>query len=177
MSYGSGGCWVIMSVCLGEPLFICEEMYSAELVVGVGSMYPLLKKDGLGLQYMTLAFMWNWAVGFRLPQLKPFTFVGGFSSVSSSLFSTYLSPSPYHLHYQVIYTAIAIIHLLTIFVLPPSHLPDLYAVLNVLVSASVFGMIYLWSVKRGVEVGWALGGLGSSSASGEKRVNGVLKQN
>lgn len=72
--------------------------------------------------------------------------------------------------------AIAIIHVFNILVPPPSHLPDLYAVLNVLVSASVFGMVYLWSVKRGVEVGWALSGLGSS-ASGEKRVNGVLKQN
>lgn len=66
------------------------------MMVDMGSMYPLLKKDGLGLQYMTMAFMWNWAVGFRLPRLKPFTFIDGFSSVRIS--SAYIFSCPVLTH-------------------------------------------------------------------------------
>ena len=48
---------------------------------------------------------------------------------------------------------------------PPSRYPDLFAVLNVLISTPVFVLTWLWSIKCGVEVGWALSGLGSSSIS------------
>lgn len=33
--------------------------------VGVFSMWPLLKKDGLGLEYAVLTVLWNWAVGYN----------------------------------------------------------------------------------------------------------------
>ena len=46
---------------------------------------------------------------------------------------------------------------------PPSRYPDLFAVLNVLISTPVFALTWLWSIKCGVEVGWALSGLGSMS--------------
>lgn len=46
---------------------------------------------------------------------------------------------------------------------PPSRYPDLFAVLNVLISTPVFMLTWLWSIKCGVEVGWALSGLGSIS--------------
>ena len=36
--------------------------------------------------------------------------------------------------------------------------------LNVLISTPVFVLIWLWSIKCGVEVAWALGGLSSSSS-------------
>jgi len=44
---------------------------------------------------------------------------------------------------------------------PPGRYPDLYPVLNVLISTPVFVLAWLWSIKCGVEVGWALGGIGS----------------
>jgi alpha-1,3-glucosyltransferase len=47
---------------------------------------------------------------------------------------------------------------------PPSRYPDLFAVLNVLISTPVFVLTWLWSIKCGVEVGWALRGLGSISS-------------
>ena len=47
---------------------------------------------------------------------------------------------------------------------PPSRYPDLFAVLNVLISTPVFVLTWLWSIKCGVEVGWALSGLGSISS-------------
>ena len=36
-------------------------------------------------------------------------------------------------------------------------------VLTVLLSTPVFAFTWLWSIKRGVEVGWALGGVGRSA--------------
>ena len=45
---------------------------------------------------------------------------------------------------------------------PPASLPDLYPVLNVLLSAGIFGLSWLWSIKRLVEISWAMGPLGSS---------------
>lgn len=42
--------------------------------------------------------------------------------------------------------------------MPPTRYPDLFPVLNVLISATVFGCTWIWSIKRGVELGWALAG-------------------
>ena len=51
---------------------------------------------------------------------------------------------------------------------PPSRYPDLFAVLNVLISTPVFVLTWLWSIKCGVEVGWALSGPGSVAYSSPK---------
>ena len=40
----------------------------------------------------------------------------------------------------------------------PARYPDLFPVLNVLLSTPVFVLIWLWSIKCGVEVGWAVAG-------------------
>ena len=53
-------------------------------------------------------------------------------------------------------------------IIPPPRYPDLFAVLNVLISSPVFVLTWLWSIKCGVEVGWALSGLGSSLSSASK---------
>jgi len=54
---------------------------------------------------------------------------------------------------------------------PPTQYPDIYPMLNVLISTPVFGFAWLWSIKCGVEVGWAMSGLGSSSTSTTKKAN------
>lgn len=46
---------------------------------------------------------------------------------------------------------------------PPARYPDLFPVLNVLVSTPVFGLVWLWSIKSGIEVGWAISGLGGGN--------------
>lgn len=33
-------------------------------------MWPLLKKDGLGIPYLALSFLWNWVIGYN-PFRKP----------------------------------------------------------------------------------------------------------
>ena len=55
-----------------------------------------------------------------------------------------------------------LLHLLEIVVTPPARYPDLFPVLNILVSTPVFGLIWLWSIKRGIQVSWAIAGLPGS---------------
>ncbi|GAA6037458.1 hypothetical protein JCM8097_008197 [Rhodosporidiobolus ruineniae] len=108
--------------------------------VGVFSMYPLLARDGVALQYFVLLFLWNWAIGYN-----PFTLRRG-------TVVKYLSLATY--------AALALIHLSSALIPPPPHLPDLFPVLNLTLSCAVFGMTWLWASKRVVQEGWALVGLG-----------------
>ncbi len=76
--------------------------------------------------------------------------------------------------FQAIYSAIALIHLPDIFptlLPPPTRYPDLYIVLNVLLSFGVFGAAWLWGIKRLVEGAWAIRGLGDGAGrKGRKKV-------
>ncbi|KAG1884188.1 glycosyltransferase family 57 protein [Suillus subluteus] len=107
--------------------------------VGVFSMWPLLKKDGLGLQYLAMLLLWNRLIGHNPFKLHYGYFVGLVSSV--------------------VHTAIILLHLLELTVTPPARYPDLFPVLNVLICTPIFGLIWLWSIKRSVEVSWAMSGL------------------
>ncbi|PPR08165.1 hypothetical protein CVT24_012129 [Panaeolus cyanescens] len=124
------------------------------------SMWPLLKKDGLAVQYIALLILWNRLIGYNpIAQFKRRkTFVGALS--------------------LAVYAAAIGLHVLELVMRPPARYPDLFPVLNVLISTPVFGLIWLWSIKCGVEVGWALGGWSSgskksSSTSGGSRPRGV----
>ena len=57
--------------------------------------------------------------------------------------------------------AALVLHVAEVFFIPPASLPDLYPVLNVLLSAGIFGLAWLWSIRRLVEISWAMGSLGS----------------
>ncbi|KAG1739481.1 uncharacterized protein EDB91DRAFT_1053925, partial [Suillus paluster] len=107
--------------------------------IGVFSMWPLLKKDGLSVQYLAMLLLWNRLIGHNPFKPHHRSFVELVSSV--------------------VHTAIIILHLLELAVTPPARYPDLFAVLNVLVSTPVFGLIWLWSIKRSAEVSWAISGL------------------
>jgi alpha-1,3-glucosyltransferase len=65
--------------------------------------------------------------------------------------------------FQFIYSAIALLHLAELLFTPPARYPDLFPVLNALLCADVFGLAYLWSLKRLVELSWAMGSLGNTS--------------
>lgn len=71
-------------------------------------------------------------------------------------------------------------HVAELLVAPPPRFPDIFPVLNVLISTPVFALVWLWSVKRGVEVSWALGGLGTrskTSASQKKPISASISAN
>ncbi|KAI0648106.1 glucosyltransferase [Trametes meyenii] len=113
--------------------------------VAVFSMWPLLKRDGLGVQYAVLLAIWNRLVGYN-----PF-------DLSKRSLLRLLSVATY--------SVCVALHVAEFVFAPPARLPDIYPVLNVLVSTPIFALVWLWSIKRGVEVSWALGGLGSRSSN------------
>ncbi|KAH7100843.1 ALG6, ALG8 glycosyltransferase family-domain-containing protein [Auriculariales sp. MPI-PUGE-AT-0066] len=104
--------------------------------VAVFSMWSLLKRDGLATQYIALTALWNW---IRDPLTK-------------------------YLSIVLCVRGILILHLLELVVAPPARYPDLFAVLNVLLSAPIFALAWLWSTARLVQVSWAVGVLGGSSS-------------
>lgn len=57
---------------------------------------------------------------------------------------------------QVVNISMVLLHLLEMVVTPPARYPDLFPVLNVIVSTPVFGLVWLWSIKRGIQVSWAI---------------------
>ncbi|KAF9450577.1 glycosyltransferase family 57 protein [Macrolepiota fuliginosa MF-IS2] len=121
--------------------------------IGVFSMWPLLKKDSLGLQYVVLLVLWNRLIGYNPLRLPSGTFVQLLSLAT--------------------YAAAIGLHILEMMFTPPARYPDIYPVLNVLVSTPVFVLAWLWSIKCGIEVGWAVGGLGPASGSSSSGDSGV----
>jgi alpha-1,3-glucosyltransferase len=76
---------------------------------------------------------------------------------------------------QAVYSAFIAVHVLEMLLPPPARYPDLYPVLNVLISTPVFALTWLWSIKCGIEVTWALGGLPGTNATSAK-VEGLQRQ-
>jgi hypothetical protein len=62
--------------------------------------------------------------------------------------------------HQLAYSGILGIHTLETISSPPPHLPHLFWVLNLGLSCGIFGLSFLWGLKRQIEEGWALVGLG-----------------
>jgi alpha-1,3-glucosyltransferase len=75
-----------------------------------------------------------------------------------------------------VYAAAIGLHMMELIIPPPSRYPDLYPVLNVLVCTPVFVLTWLWSIKSGIEVGWALGGLGSGSGKPADRRLSIVSE-
>ncbi|UZJ56834.1 hypothetical protein CBS101457_006154 [Exobasidium rhododendri] len=116
--------------------------------LAVFSIWPLLQRDGLSLQYVTLILLWNWSIGFQ-----PFS---GLQSHRQSFVAWFGA---------VVHLAMINLHLLEVlFPLLPNHTalitsryPDLFAVFNVLLCTPCFMLVWLWSTKRQLEVGFACG--------------------
>lgn len=116
--------------------------------VATFSMWPLLKRDGLILQYFTLLLLWNWAIGHRPFQRlrdERNTFVAWLGALA---------------HSYMIFLHIAEV----LFPLLPKYsrsilarYPDLFPVFNVLFCTPLLMVVWLWSMKRQLEVGLACG--------------------
>jgi len=63
---------------------------------------------------------------------------------------------------KTVYAGIALLHTAELLIDPPARYPDLFPVLNVLLCAPIFGLAWLWSTARIVQVAWAVGVLGGS---------------
>lgn len=102
--------------------------------IAVFSMWPLLKKDGLILQYIVVLFLSNFLIG-------------GFSLGSRNT----LFP-PRNILWKLViicsYVGAFIIHFIDYFYLPPVKYPDLWVILNTTLSFGCFGLFWLWLLYR-----------------------------
>jgi alpha-1,3-glucosyltransferase len=111
-------------------------------------MWPLLQRDGLALQYITLILLWNWSIGHR-----PFQGLKSSRQTFAAWFGAFAHFGMLSLH------ALEILFPLFSTWTDPITLryPDLFAVLNVLLCTPCLLLIWAWSLKRQLEVGFACG--------------------
>lgn len=93
--------------------------------VGCFSLYPLLKKDGLVLQYIVSNLLINFLIGHKL------------LLNNKGLWNIIIKGS---------YVLMLIYHVLDCFVSPPSRFPDLWVILNISISFGAFMLFWLWLV-------------------------------
>ncbi|KAL7750715.1 Glucosyltransferase-like protein [Sorochytrium milnesiophthora] len=96
-------------------------MWNWMINIGCFSMYPLLKKDGLALQYFCLLALWNAMLVIHAKQ-----------STRAEYYMRFLE--------KCSYMVAGAIHLSDWLITPPARLPDLWVVLNVLLSCAVFSL-------------------------------------
>lgn len=95
------------------------------------SMYPLLSRENLRLQFFVMAFVWNWLLGFKLPRT-----------------------AIYKLVVVLYYLTVALLCILQLN--PPAAVQslvetkytDLWVVLNVTLSFSSFVLYWLWNLFK-----------------------------
>lgn len=95
------------------------------------SMWPLLKKDNLVLQYTVHALLSNWLLG-------GFTF-----DIRKNL----LIPKRNKLWQVVIglsYASMAAFHVIDYLVIPPEKYPDLWVILNSTIAFGIFSITWIW---------------------------------
>lgn len=135
--------------------------------LAVFSMWPLLQRDGLALQYATLVLLWNWSIGYR-----PFDGLWSSRQTFVAWFATLAHVTMIALH--VLELAFPLLGNLT----SPltARYPDLFAVLNVLLCTPCLALVWVWSTKRQLEVGFASGvDILSLQGSGSARTRATAK--
>ena len=75
----------------------------------------------------------------------------------------------FEMSFQISYGAIVILHTLELVASPPAHLPDLFVVFNLTLSAVVFSLGFLWGTKRSLQEGWAVVGIQSLGPEGSAK--------
>lgn len=104
-------------------------------ILGVWTMFPLLKRDELRMPYFVLSLLWAYLMG--LPPTSLSLYLGERTGNGGMRLSTRIL----HLGF---YAAMIVWHILEAFVETPKGKPDLWIVLNVMIGAAGFGICYLW---------------------------------
>lgn len=130
--------------------------------VGLFSMWPLLQRDGQAMAWWLLLLGWNALIGYRPWEALHTT---------RASFVAWLAAATYA----------AMLGLLALEYLLPSmpwalltrllqRYPDLFPVLNVLLCVPVLGLLWLWTLKKQVQIALASGlwSISSSSSSNRK---------
>ncbi|KAF1839908.1 glycosyltransferase family 57 protein [Cucurbitaria berberidis CBS 394.84] len=106
-------------------------------MLGVWTMFPLLKRDGLGVPYFVVSLLWAYLLG--LPPVSFSAYHEG-SRSGLNLFSKML-----HVN---MYVAMVAWHVVEAVFAPPANKPDLWVVANAIVGTGGFGICYLWCLWR-----------------------------
>jgi alpha-1,3-glucosyltransferase len=106
-------------------------------MLGVWTMFPLLKRDELRVPYFVITLLWAHLLG--LPPVSFSAYHEG-SRSGLNLFSKIL-----HLN---IYVAMVGWHVVEAFFPPPADKPDMWVVANAIVGTGGFGICYLWCLWR-----------------------------
>lgn len=112
------------------------------------TLFPLLARDGLRIPYTVFALLWAYLLGLPPTSLDVYRhekIVEGVSALTRAI----------HLAY---YAAIVAWHIGEAFIKPPAGKPDIWVVLNVLVGASGFGILYVWTTWQLIERAFELSG-------------------
>ena len=104
-------------------------------ILGVWTLFPLLKKDELRVPYFVLTLLWAWLLG--LPPTSLSLYFGRQSKNGEIKLLT----KALHLAF---YGAMIVWHVLEAFVETPEGKPDLWVVLNVLIGFAGFVICLVW---------------------------------
>lgn len=127
--------------------------------VALFTLWPLLKKDGLVLQYCVMFLFSNWLIGnfsFVTPTFLPKFLTPGpsISDVDDNYRRESLLPN--HIIWRLIivgsYVGMGIIHFLDWYVQPPQRYPDIWVLANCVLSFTCFVVFWLWNNYKLLEM-------------------------
>lgn len=112
-------------------------------ILGVWTMFPLLKRDELRTPYVVVTLLWAYLLG-----LPPTSVAAYYDPKTENIMGKARPADDLHtmtkiLHFQY-YVAMAFWHLLAAYAEPPASKPDLWVVVNACFGAFGFGICYLW---------------------------------
>lgn len=109
--------------------------------IAMFSMFPLLKREELQLQYWVLLFLYNWLIGnFSRPSHRP---KRSLLPQASSIISL---DGLMKIIIVISYLGVIVIHILDGFIEPPQQYNDLWVITNNVLSCGCFGLFWIWSV-------------------------------
>lgn len=148
--------WMPVTLLLNEVEPNCISMVCWFLNTALFSMWPLLQRDNLLLQYTVLGILSNWLMGnlswIRKYACKLIPFL------SQRKLATHVLPHSWFWKLVIVgsYISAATLQFVEIFVSPPSHLPDIWIIGNVIISFGSFMMFFFWLNYKIIVIGWSL---------------------
>ncbi|EXJ56400.1 alpha-1,3-glucosyltransferase [Cladophialophora yegresii CBS 114405] len=111
--------------------------------VGVWTMYPLLKRDGLTIPYAVVSLLWAYLLGLPPTSVSAYYDAAHENIIGRPVTPDDLSTMTKIFHFQT-YVVMAFWYVLAAFATPPEDKPDLWVVVNACIGAACFGVCYLW---------------------------------
>ncbi|PHH88443.1 hypothetical protein CDD83_7524 [Cordyceps sp. RAO-2017] len=109
-------------------------------LVGAWTMFPLLRRVGLGIPYTVLTLLWAY-----LLDLPPVSWTGPLDAQDGQ--SRWLQWATALLHWAL-YVCMGLWHVVDALFVPPADKPDLWVVANVGIGAAGFSLCYLWCLWK-----------------------------